>query len=237
MVESLVISTLVWSVLGRGLTPAAGNLSWYVTSYPGQLSLARTATTPLYQHQLPYGTASQTIDSRQLDLCGCGYIHLEQAANWCHCCKFSVNLTSTIKTFFIPAIRSWYNLLTVTSPNQWSLQWLSTLKIDWLINIDYWLIPLCVCTMSTSQWVVMLCGWAVKAGMAHVRWHVKLNCVVPYKTCQTWVFQRYVYNTTLYKSEQHTLLSTILVQTRNICEFSVVTDNTKWKRNESDSTI
>jgi len=65
------------------------------------------------------------------------------AANWCRCCKFSVNLSSTIKTFFIPAIISWYNLLTVTSPNQWSLQWLCRLGhfknwlIDWLIDTIY----------------------------------------------------------------------------------------------------
>jgi len=60
--------------------------------------------------------------------------HIRTNAKWsdkwswilsrCRCCKFSVNLSSTIKTFFIPAIISWYNLLTVTSPNQWSLQWL-----------------------------------------------------------------------------------------------------------------
>jgi len=72
--------------------------------------------------------------------CSCGPTHLQQAANWCRCCKFTVNLSSTIKTFFIPAIISWYNLLTVTSPNQWSLQWLCHLGhfknwlIDWLIT-------------------------------------------------------------------------------------------------------
>ena len=102
--------------------------------------LARTATTPFYQHQPPRGTASQIIDSRQPGLCSCSSTHLEQAANWCRCCKFSVNLSSTIKTFSSPSIISWYNLLTVTSPSQWSLQWLCHLGhfknwlIDWLID-------------------------------------------------------------------------------------------------------
>ena len=45
---------------------------------------------------------------------------------------------NSLSTFFILAIISWYNLLTVTSPNQWSLQWLCHLGhfknwlIDWL---------------------------------------------------------------------------------------------------------
>jgi len=33
---------------------------------------------PLYQHQPPRGTASETVNSRQPSLCGCGSRHLEQ---------------------------------------------------------------------------------------------------------------------------------------------------------------
>jgi len=40
--------------------------------------LARTTTTPFYQHQPPRGTASQTVNSRQPSFCGCGSRHLER---------------------------------------------------------------------------------------------------------------------------------------------------------------
>jgi len=53
------------------------------------------------------------------------------------------SLTPTVKTFFfISAIISWFSLL--TSPNQWSLQWLCHLGhfkkwlIDWLIDYSAW---------------------------------------------------------------------------------------------------
>jgi len=63
--------------------------------------------------------------------------HLEHTANWRRRCKFTVNFSSTVKTFFISAIISWCSLL--TSPNQWSLQWLCHLghfknSLDWLID-------------------------------------------------------------------------------------------------------
>jgi len=43
-------------------------------------------------------------------------------------------------------------------------------------------IPLWVGTMSAGQKVVLLCGWGVKANMAHVWWQVKL-CDPVYSTC------------------------------------------------------
>jgi len=61
--------------------------------------LARTTTVLLYYYQTPRGTASQTVNSRQPSLCGCSSTHLEQTANWYLRSKFTVNLSSTTKTF------------------------------------------------------------------------------------------------------------------------------------------
>ena len=60
--------------------------------------------------------------------------------DWRRRCKFTVNFSSTVKTFFISAIISWCSLL--TSPNQWSMQWLCHLghfknSFEWLID---WLV-------------------------------------------------------------------------------------------------
>jgi len=60
----------------------------------------RSTTTPLYQHQPPRSTASETVNSRQWSFCSCGSRHLEQTANWCHRCKFTVNFSSSVKRFF-----------------------------------------------------------------------------------------------------------------------------------------
>jgi len=105
--------------------------------------LAKTTTTPLYQYELPCGTASQAISSRQRNLRGCSSTHLEQAAYWhCHG-RFTVNLLLTTNRFFISTIISWHCLL--TSSNQWSLLWLCHLGhfknkwlIDWLIDWFDW---------------------------------------------------------------------------------------------------
>jgi len=100
--------------------------------------LARTTTTPLYQDQPSRGTASEAVNSRQPSFCGCGSRHLEQTANWRRRCKFTVSLSSTVKTFYISAIISWFSILTL--PNQWSLQWLCHLGQfkkslnDWMID-------------------------------------------------------------------------------------------------------
>ena len=73
--------------------------------------------------------------------------HLEQTANWRRRCKFTVSFSSTVKTFFISAIISWFSLL--TSPNQWSLQWpchLGHFKnswLDWLIESRSFRVVVC----------------------------------------------------------------------------------------------
>jgi len=59
----------------HGDTPRT--LAW--SADPRRRFASRT-TTPLYQHQPPRGTASQTVNSLQLlSLCGCGSRHLETA--------------------------------------------------------------------------------------------------------------------------------------------------------------
>jgi len=132
-------------VVGSGMNSVqAGCLGvqsspWWCTALPRSTDLcwwlARTMTTLLYQYQPPHGTASQTVNSRQQSLCHCICAHLEQTANWHHCGKFTVNLSSTTETFFISAMISWHHLL--TSSHQWSLQWLCHLgqfKNNWLID-------------------------------------------------------------------------------------------------------
>jgi len=56
--------------------------------------------------------------------------------------KFTVNFSSTVKTFFIPTVISWCSLL--TARNQWSLQWLCHLYHfkNWLID---WTAARCLC--------------------------------------------------------------------------------------------
>jgi len=61
---------------------------------------ARTTTTPLYQHQPPRGTASQTVNSRQPTKPSlCGYRYLEQTANWRRRGKFTDNFSASVKMF------------------------------------------------------------------------------------------------------------------------------------------
>ena len=91
---------------------------------------------------------------------------LEQTANWRRHWKFTVNFSSTVKTFFTLAIISWCSLL--TSPNQWSLQWLCHLGhfknwlIDWLCG------ELCAKTAEPygDRDAVWLCTWV--GPMKHV---------------------------------------------------------------------
>jgi len=99
-----------------------------VDDLPGRRQLRSANTNRLVVRQVKLST----VGSRPSF---CGSRHLEQTANWRRRCKFTVNFSSTVKTFFIPAIISWFNLL--ISPNQWSLQWLCHLghfKNSWLID-------------------------------------------------------------------------------------------------------
>jgi len=133
---------------------ATTTLPWFADQ---RRRFARSTTTPLCQHQPPHGTASETVNSRQLSFCGRGFRHLEQTANWRRHCKFTVDFLATVKTFFIPAIISWCSIL--TSPNQWSLQWLCDLVhfknwlIDWLIHSVCSTASYVVCIGSAVCWV------------------------------------------------------------------------------------
>ena len=51
---------------------------------------AWSTNTPFYECQPPCRTTHQTVNSRQLTLCGCGSTHLEYTANWRRCSKFTV---------------------------------------------------------------------------------------------------------------------------------------------------
>jgi len=91
------------SCLGRAQYPAFGiciDEPRYNWSADPRRRFARTTTTPLYQHQPPRSTASETVNSRQPSFCGCGSRHLEQTAKWRRRCKFSVNFSSTVKNVF-----------------------------------------------------------------------------------------------------------------------------------------
>jgi len=73
-----------------------------------------------------------------------------------------------LKRFFISAIISWYILLIVTSPNQWSLQWLCHLGHfkNWLID---WLnIFACFAFCVTVQWRRQLWQTIVGVLVLHV---------------------------------------------------------------------
>jgi len=67
------------------------------------------------QCQPPRVTTSQTVNSRQPSLCGCGSTHLEYTANWRRCGKLTVHLPPTTKTFLIQAVISWHQLLISSS--------------------------------------------------------------------------------------------------------------------------
>jgi len=91
-----------------------------VDDLPGRRPLRSTNT------NRPRGTASETVDNRQSSFYGRGSRYLEQTANDVVTANSLSTFRRLLKRFFIPAIISWCSLL--TSPNQWSLQWLCHFK-------------------------------------------------------------------------------------------------------------
>ena len=79
--------------------------TWRRTTLPWSADprrrFARTTTTPLFQHHPPRGTANEAVNSRQSSFCGLRCRHLEQTANWRRRFRFTVNFSSTVKTFFL----------------------------------------------------------------------------------------------------------------------------------------
>jgi len=114
-----------------------------------------------------------------------GSRHLEQTANWRRRCRFTVNFSSTVRTFFIPTIISWCSLL--TSPNQWSLQWLCHLSHfkNWLIDWKCYLTAANAKTLSFWPYKIYIAqiGCVLNMTLLYTRKDTENSINPPHQKC------------------------------------------------------